>query len=69
MTLKGRTMLVLTRKLGERIVIADDIVVSVEEVRGDKVRLGIRAPRSIIVHRLEVYEAIQREMREGRETA
>lgn len=53
-------MLVLSRKKNERIRIADDIVLTVVEVRGDKVRLGIEAPPEIPVHRDEVYEAIKR---------
>ena len=53
-------MLVLTRKRGEQIVIADNIMITVIEIRGGKVRLGIQAPTEIPVHRKEVYEAIQR---------
>ena len=55
-----RTMLVLTRKKNESIVIRDDIVVMVVEIQGDKVRLGIEAPKEVTVHRREVYEAIDR---------
>lgn len=51
-------MLVLSRKKNESIVIANDIVITVVEVRGDKVRLGIVAPKDVPVHRQEVYEAI-----------
>lgn len=51
-------MLVLSRKKNESIVINNDIVITVVEVRGDKVRLGIVAPRDVAVHREEVYEAI-----------
>ena len=51
-------MLVLTRKKNESIVINDTIRVTVVEIRGDKVRLGIEAPREIEVHRQEVYEQI-----------
>lgn len=51
-------MLVLSRKTNESIVIAEDIIVTVIEVRGDKVRLGIVAPRDIPVHRQEVFEQI-----------
>ncbi|MEJ5944081.1 carbon storage regulator CsrA [Pseudokineococcus basanitobsidens] len=51
-------MLVLTRRAGESIVIGDDVVVTVVEVRGDVVRLGIDAPRSVQVHREEVYRAV-----------
>ena len=52
-------MLVLSRKKNESIVIDDRIVVTVIEIRGDKVRLGIEAPREVSVHRSEVYEMIQ----------
>ncbi len=51
-------MLVLSRKKNESIVINNDIVITVVEVRGDKVRLGIQAPKDVPVHRQEVYEAI-----------
>lgn len=54
-------MLVLSRKKNESIVINEDIVVTIVEIRGDKVRLGIDAPRDIPVHRREVLEAILRE--------
>ncbi len=54
-------MLVLSRQRDESIIIGDNIVVTVVDVRGDKVRLGIEAPREVSVHRREVYEAIQRE--------
>ncbi len=51
-------MLVLSRKHGESLVIRDDIIITVVEIRGDKVRLGVVAPRDVSVHRQEVYEAI-----------
>jgi carbon storage regulator len=51
-------MLVLSRKKNESIVINNDIVITVVEIRGDKVRLGIVAPKDVPVHREEVYEAI-----------
>jgi carbon storage regulator len=54
-------MLVLSRNRDESIVIGDNIVVTVVDVRGDKVKLGIEAPQDISVHRREVYEAICRE--------
>ena len=53
-------MLVLSRKKSETIVIGDDIVITVVEVRGDKVRLGIEAPKDVPVHRREVYDAIKK---------
>ena len=56
-------MLVLSRQRDETIMIGDDIEVTVVDIRGDKVRLGITAPREISVHRKEVYEAIRRENR------
>ena len=54
-------MLVLSRHRDESIMIGDNIVITVVDVRGDKVRLGIDAPTDIPVHRQEVYDAIQRE--------
>lgn len=54
-------MLVLSRQRDESIMIGDNVVVTVVDIRGDKVRLGIQAPQEIPVHRREVYEAIQRE--------
>lgn len=54
-------MLILTRKIGESIVIADDIVVTVIESSGEQVRLGVDAPRHISVHREEVYSQISKE--------
>lgn len=54
-------MLVLSRQVDETIMIGDDIEVTVVDIRGDKVRLGITAPKAIAVHRKEVYEAIKRE--------
>ena len=53
-------MLVLTRRPGESIMIGDDIVVTVLDVRGEVVRVGIRAPRSVQVHREEVYLELQK---------
>ena len=54
-------MLVLSRKKNESIVIDENIVITVVDIRGDKIRLGIQAPRDVAVHRSEVYEAIRRE--------
>ena len=60
-------MIVMPRKIGESVVINDDITLTVIEVRGDKVRLGVEHPKGVTVHRGEVYEAIlaQRELVEG----
>jgi len=54
-------MLVLSRQRDESIMIGDDVVITIVDIRGDKVRIGIDAPTRIPVHRQEVYEAIQRE--------
>ncbi len=54
-------MLVLSRQRDETIMIGDDVEITIVDIRGDKVRLGITAPRNIQVHRKEVYEAIRRE--------
>ena len=53
-------MIVLSRQKNESIIIGDEVQVMIVDVRGDKVRLGITAPKNIPVHRQEVYEAIQR---------
>lgn len=58
-------MLVLSRQRDESIIIGDDVVITIVDIRGDKVRLGIEAPGEIPVHRREVYEAIQRENRQA----
>jgi carbon storage regulator len=55
-------MLVLSRKKNESIVINKDITIVVVEVRGDKVRLGVEAPKEVPVHRQEVHDAIQRQL-------
>jgi len=62
-------MLVLSRKKNESIVINDDITIVVVEIRGDKVRLGVEAPKEVPVHRREVFEAIQRNAAVNREKA
>ena len=54
-------MLVLSRYKDQSIYIGDDIVVTIVDVRGDRIRLGIEAPSTVPVHRQEIYEAIQRE--------
>lgn len=58
-------MLVLSRHRDESIMIGDDIVITIVDIRGDKVRLGIQAPQHVPVHRQEVYDAIQRENRKS----
>ncbi len=54
-------MLVLSRKRNEQVIIAGNVVVTIVEIRGDKVRLGIEAPADVTVHRKEVFDAIRRE--------
>ena len=58
-------MLVLSRKKNESIVINDDITIVVVEIRGDKVRLGVEAPKEVSVHRREVFDAIRRNEASG----
>ncbi|MCU4185047.1 carbon storage regulator CsrA [Acidiferrimicrobium sp. IK] len=62
-------MLVLTRSANQSIVIGHDIVLTVLEVRGDQVRIGIDAPREIQVHRMEVFQALQEANRQAAESA
>jgi len=57
----GRPMLILTRKLGERIAVGDDIVITLLDIKGSQVKLGIEAPRHISIHRQEIYEKIRQE--------
>jgi carbon storage regulator len=58
-------MLVLTRRAGESVMIGDDVVVTVLEARGDVIRIGIKAPREVQVHREEVYQELQAANREA----
>jgi carbon storage regulator len=58
-------MLVLTRRAGESVMIGDDVVVTVLETRGDVIRIGIKAPRDVQVHREEVYQELQAANREA----
>ena len=62
-------MLVLSRKKDEKIVIGDNISIMIVEIRGDKVRLGIEAPREVSVHRREVYDAIKKKESDSEEAA
>src|SRR3954453_2131637 len=62
---KEPRMLVLSRQRDETSMIGDDIEITVVDIRGDKVRLGVSAPKQISVHRKEVYDAIRRENREA----
>lgn len=54
-------MLVLTRKVGESIVIGDEIEITILETKGDQIKLGIKAPKDVDIHRKEIYENIQNE--------
>jgi len=56
-------LLILTRKIGETVAIGDDIQISIVEVKGNQVKLGIQAPKNVQVHRTEVYQKIQDENR------
>lgn len=58
---KGVVMLVLSRQRNETIKIGDEISITVVDIRGDKVRIGIEAPKNVIVHRQEVYDEIQKD--------
>lgn len=62
-------MLVLSRTKDESIMIGDDVEITIIDVRGDKVRLGINAPRNISVHRKEIYIAIQKEKEESEKSS
>ena len=54
-------MLILTRRIGETVMVGDEVTVTVLGVKGNQVRLGVNAPRSVAVHRQEIYERLQKE--------
>jgi len=60
-------MLILTRRIGESIIISDEIIVTVLNIKGNQVRIGIEAPEDVPVHRIEVYNRIQEEKKRKRE--
>ena len=61
-------MLILSRKVNEKIMIGDDISVSIVEIKGDQIRLGVVAPRNVKVYRQEIYDAIMAENKEALES-
>ncbi|MFY0676374.1 MAG: carbon storage regulator CsrA [Neptuniibacter sp.] len=58
-------MLILTRRVGETLMVGDDVTVTVLGVKGNQVRIGVNAPKDVSVHREEIYQRIQREKAEG----
>ncbi|WP_019243080.1 MULTISPECIES: carbon storage regulator CsrA [Bacillus] len=58
-------MLVLTRKIGETIIIGEQIEITVIESKGDQIKLGIQAPKDVEIHRKEIYQAIQNENKQA----
>lgn len=62
-------MLILTRRVGETVMIGDEVTVTVLGVKGNQVRIGVNAPKNVAVHREEIYERIQREETDGGDKA
>jgi carbon storage regulator len=62
-------MLILTRRVGETVMIGDDVTITVLGVKGNQVRVGINAPKNVAVHREEIYERIKREQQPDRDEA
>jgi carbon storage regulator len=61
----GKSMLILTRRVGETVVIGNDVDVTVLGIKGNQVRLGVKAPREVSVHREEIFQRIAREQQNG----
>jgi carbon storage regulator len=61
-------MLILTRRIGETLVVGDEVTVTVLGVKGNQVRLGVNAPKDVAVHREEIYERIQKEKQDKGQT-
>jgi carbon storage regulator len=64
---KEIVMLILTRRVGETLMVGDDVTITVLGVRGNQVRIGVNAPRRVAVHREEIYQRIRKEEEEERE--